>query len=100
MISPKKNVFSFPLSKLFEQPSTDAMRYRMGKFIRQISRGGETGHETAAYQNQHTPIQMTLISSCHLSKAASMSKSTHFLSDDSGFDLLFLADSKYFVCIS
>ena len=76
------------------------MRYRMGKFIRQISRGEETGHETAAYQNQYTPIQMTLISSCHLSKAASMSKSAFFLLDDSGFDLLFLADSKYFVCIS
>ena len=76
------------------------MRYRMGKVIRQISSGDETSHETAAYQNQHTPIQMTLILFCHLSKAASISKSALFLSDDSDFDLLFLADSKYFVCIS
>ena len=53
---------------------TDAMRYRMGKVIRPISRGEETGHQTAAYQNQYTPIQMTLISSCHFSRAASMSK--------------------------
>ena len=50
------------------------MRYRMCKVIRQISRCEETGYETAAYQNQHTPIQMTLILSCHLSKAASMSE--------------------------
>ena len=84
--------FLRPILRLFIRPFCRMKQRRFwrqislliySKVIRQISRGEETGLET--YQNQHTRIQMTLISSCHLSEAASMSKSALFLSDDSVF---------------
>ena len=53
------------------------MQYFMGKVMRQLCSGEETGHEIATRRNQHTHIQTALISTCYLTKTANMSEHDH-----------------------